>query len=55
MMPNRALVAGTFLSIQKKSDIVAGTITGAIRLFCVLNAGGNGTAPKMKMSCLTIT
>jgi len=33
---------------------VEGTITEAIRLFCVLNAGGNGIAPKVKRSFLTI-
>ncbi len=54
MIPNRAPVAGTFLSIQKRSGIVEGTITGAIRLLCVPNADGNATAPKMKRSFLTI-
>jgi hypothetical protein len=54
MIANRAPVAGTFLSIQKKSGIVEGTITNAIHLFCVLNADGNGTAPLMMMSFITI-
>jgi hypothetical protein len=54
MTANRAPVAGTFWSIQKKSGIVEETITEAIRLFYVLNADGNATAPKVKRSFLTI-
>jgi hypothetical protein len=54
MRANRAPVAGTFSSIQKKSGIAGGTITEAIRLLCVLNADGNGAAPKVKRSSLTI-
>lgn len=34
--------------------LVAGTITGAIRLLCVLNAAGNDTAPEVMRSFLTI-
>jgi hypothetical protein len=54
MTANRAPVAGTFWSIQKKSIIVEETITEAIRLFYVLNADGNDIAPKVKRSFLTI-
>jgi len=54
MTANRAPVAGTFWSIQKKLSIVEGTITEAIRLFYVPNADGNATAPKVKRSFLTI-
>ncbi len=54
MITNRAPVAGTFSSNQKKSGIVAGTITGAIRLLYVLNAAGNGTALPVMMAFFTI-
>ena len=54
MMANGVPTVGTFSSIQKKSGIAGGTITEAIRLLCVLNADGNGIAPNVKKSFLTI-
>jgi hypothetical protein len=54
MITNRAPVADTFSSNQKKSGIVEGTITSAIRLLCAPNADGNGTALTVMMIFFTI-